>query len=142
MAGQSDLDTLLNDLRPTRRPGEFVYVTTSRPVEAEARIVEREAGTLILERAVADREGLSYEGSYAWLTLEVHSSLEAVGLTAAVSRALADAGVPCNMLAGFYHDHALVPAGRADEALAVLRGLSAAPRGGRYALLRWLGLYR
>ncbi|AQP48807.1 hypothetical protein BW730_16170 [Tessaracoccus aquimaris] len=131
MAGQTDLDTLLSDLRPTRRPGEFVYVTTSRPIDAEARIVEREAVTLILERAVADREGLEYEGSYAWLTLEVHSSLEAVGLTAAVSRTLADAGVPCNMLAGYYHDHALVPSDRADEALAALRRLSELPRGGR-----------
>jgi uncharacterized protein len=56
----------------------------------------------------------------------VHSALDAVGLTAAVSRALAAAGLSCNVLAGLHHDHLLVPAGRADEALAVLRELSRA----------------
>ena len=54
------------------------------------------------------------------------SALDAVGLTAAVSRALADAGLSCNVLAGLHHDHLLVPAGRAEEALAVLRELSRA----------------
>jgi hypothetical protein len=57
------------------------------------------------------------------LTLTVWSSLEAVGLTAAFSRALADADIPCNVLAGYHHDHLLVPVDRADEAIAALRTL-------------------
>ncbi|WP_197511421.1 ACT domain-containing protein [Tessaracoccus coleopterorum] len=80
----------------------------------------------MLRRAVADWEGLGYEGTYAWITLTVHSSLEAVGLTAAVAGRLARAGIACNMLAGAHHDHLLVPTERADEVLLLLAGLSAA----------------
>nr|WP_231980396.1 ACT domain-containing protein [Tessaracoccus coleopterorum] len=79
-----------------------------------------------MRRAVADWEGLGYEGTYAWITLTVHSSLEAVGLTAAVAGRLARAGIACNMLAGAHHDHLLVPTERADEVLLLLAGLSAA----------------
>jgi hypothetical protein len=69
--------------------------------------------------------GLAYEGAYRQVTLTVHSSLAAVGLTAAVSRALADAGIACNMVAGYYHDHAFVPEADAGAALAALARLSA-----------------
>ena len=62
-----------------------------------------------------------------WLTLDVHSSLLAVGLTAAVSTALAEAGIPCTMIAGFHHDHLLVPVDRADDAIRVLRSLASSP---------------
>ena len=57
----------------------------------------------------------------AWLSLTVQSSLEAVGLTAAFSKVLGDAGIPCNVLAGYHHDHLLVPIDRVDDAIAVLR---------------------
>jgi uncharacterized protein len=81
---------------------------------------------VVVARERADELGLSYDFAAAWITLRVHSALDAVGLTAAVSRALAHAGLSCNVLAGLHHDHLLVPAGRADEALAVLRELSRA----------------
>jgi hypothetical protein len=61
----------------------------------------------------------------------VHSALDAAGLTAAVSTALADAGLSCNVIAGHHHDHLLVPAGRAQEVITVLSGLRAAPRRAR-----------
>jgi hypothetical protein len=60
----------------------------------------------------------------SWITLTVHSSLEAVGLTAAFSTALGDAGISCNVLTGLHHDHVLVPVGRRDDAVTVLRELS------------------
>jgi hypothetical protein len=78
----------------------------------------------VLRRADAEAAGVGFEAVFAWITLEVHSSLAAVGLTAAVSSALADAGISCNMLAGDYHDHLLVPTDRAAEALGVLGALS------------------
>ncbi|MFT3888617.1 MAG: ACT domain-containing protein [Arachnia sp.] len=127
MAGETDLGRLLDGLDATVREGEFVFVTTELPLDADARIVEAEGPTLVLRRQVAEAEGLAFDGVFAWLTLDVHSALEAVGLTAAVSRVLADAGISCNVLAGFYHDHLLVPAARATEAVALLRSLGAPP---------------
>lgn len=88
---------------------------------------EDEGVTAIVPESVA-RE-LGEEGpAMARITLTVHSSLEGVGLTAAVAGALAEAGIACNMVAAFYHDHAFVPAERGEDALAILRGLAEASR--------------
>jgi hypothetical protein len=93
-------------------------------VEAAATVDEGEEGvTYVVRREVADREGWSYDFVGAWLTMRVHSALDAVGMTAAMSAALTEAGISCNVLAGFHHDHLLVPDDRADEAIAVLEGL-------------------
>ncbi len=83
---------------------------------------------MVLPRAEADSLGLSYDFVGAWITLQVHSALEAVGLTAAVSTALTEAKISCNVLAGFHHDHLLVPVADAARALEVLHELSAASR--------------
>lgn len=125
MAGLTNLHEILGALRPSVRQGDYVYVTAPTPpeIEAHARIVEDEGVTLVLDRAVADMHGLSYEGVFAWITLQAHTSLEAVGITAAVATALARVGISCNVLAGFYHDHLLVPLADVDEAVAVLGGL-------------------
>jgi hypothetical protein len=72
----------------------------------------------------ADRLQLRYDFVAGWITLQVHSALAAVGLTAVVSTALADAGISCNVVAGYHHDHLLVPLERVDEALTVLHGLA------------------
>ena len=115
-------------MRPVRRPGAFVFVTVPAaepvPPEALASVVEEEGRTLVLERDEADRRGHAYGFVAAWITLEVHSALDAVGLTAAVSAALTDAQISCNVLAGHHHDHLLVPEDRADDALGALRALS------------------
>jgi hypothetical protein len=79
---------------------------------------------LVLRRADADAAGLRYDTVFTWITLRVHSSLEAVGLTAAFSRVLADADIACNVLAGYHHDHLLVPIDRADDAVDLLRRLA------------------
>jgi hypothetical protein len=118
---------MLDSLDVDQRPGTFVFVTDADPdlrPDAVAMIEEPEGTTLVLPVEVARRAGLEVGFEAAWLTLTVFSALEAVGLTAAVSRTLADAGIPCNMLAGFHHDHVLVPAARVDDAAACLRGLS------------------
>jgi uncharacterized protein len=87
---------------------------------------EREGLTLVLPRAQAEAHGLAYDYVAAWITLHVHSSLAAVGLTASFSAALAQAGVSCNVIAGYYHDHLFVPVERAERALSTLRALAAA----------------
>jgi hypothetical protein len=69
--------------------------------------------------------GLEYHFTAAWITLRVHSALDAVGLTAAVSLALTDAGISCNVVAGFHHDHLFVPHTRAADAVRVLEALAA-----------------
>ena len=79
----------------------------------------------IVDRATADARSWTYDYVAAWMTLRVHSSLAAIGLTAAVSRALADQGISCNVLSGYFHDHLLVPVERASDAMAALHRLSA-----------------
>ena len=115
---------MLRSLTVERRPGVFAYVSVERPsaelVSLAAAVVEESEGvTLVLPVDAARDAGLTPVFEAAWLTLEVHSALDAVGLTAAVSNALAAAGIPCNVIAGAYHDHLLVPAARATEARTV-----------------------
>lgn len=125
MSGERDLDVILEELEVDRRPGAFAYILAitggAPPPELFAMIDEGATTAYVVD---ADSP-LGREASFraAWLTLTVHSALEAVGLTAAVSTALAAADIPANMLAGFYHDHILVPEERADEAIAVVRSL-------------------
>ncbi len=134
MAGETDLDALLRGLAPRRNPGAFVFTSVpgAVPEGADPVVVVREdEGTaLVLARERADALGLPYAYVAAWITLQVHSALEAVGLTAAVSRALTDAGVSANVVAGLVHDHVFVPVERADEALEVLEALAARARQG------------
>ena len=131
MAGVTDLEQLLATLEPQVRDGEYVYAAapdsssdSSALLGAEAVIHEAEGSAMVLRREVADEAGLTYDVVLSWITLTVHSSLEAVGLTAAFSAALGDAGISCNVLAGLHHDHVLVPVGRRDDAVTVLRELS------------------
>jgi uncharacterized protein len=131
VAGMTDLQEMLATLEPRVREGEYVYVTDpgepSAVLEPEAVVREDEGRTLVVRREVADEAGLSYDFVASWITLTVHSSLEAVGLTAAFSAALAHAGISCNVLAGLYHDHLLVPSHQREAALAALLSLSSRP---------------
>ena len=83
-----------------------------------------EGVTLVLEEAEAQRHGLAYDDVAAMVTLRVHSSLAAVGLTAAVATVLAGLGISCNVVAGYLHDHLFVPVDRGQEAVEVLSGLA------------------
>jgi uncharacterized protein len=124
MTGERDLGRLLAGLAARRNPGEYVFVTVSGPpdgdLEPVATVREQEGTTLVIARDAADRAGLAYDFVAAWLTLDVRSALDAVGLTAEVATRLARAGISCNVIAGYHHDHLLVPADRADEALTLL----------------------
>jgi len=114
-------------MQPDLRAGRFVFVSVPTMVDGVhplAWVREDEGTTLILEQPEADGLGLSYDFVAAMITLRVHSSLDAVGLTAAVSGALADAGISANMVAGYYHDHLFVPVEAGERAVRLLESLS------------------
>ena len=118
---------MLATLEVERRPGTFTYVTGEWPslsAAAHASVVEAEGLTLVVPVEAAEAAGAPVVFRGAWLTLTVWSSLDAVGLTAAFSRALGDRGIPCNVLAGYHHDHILVPVDRVDDAIDALRSLA------------------
>lgn len=130
MTGERDLRTLLSGMRPELNAGRYVFTTVpdgAAPtgVAPVVTVTEREGLTLVLPEAEAVAVGLTYDYVAAWITLRVHSALDAVGLTAAVALALTDAGVSCNVVAGYHHDHLFVPYGRGTEAVAVLQALAA-----------------
>lgn len=134
MSGERDLTRLLATLQVSARDGEYVFVSLPEAdpglatvaALADASLREDEGITFVLPRERADALGLPYDFRAAWLSLDVHSALDAVGLTAAVATALARHGIPCNVLAGFHHDHLLVAAERRDDALAALAALAGA----------------
>ena len=80
--------------------------------------------TLVLPQQQADDLGLPYDFRRRLDPLQVHSALSAVGLTATVSRVLAEAGISANVIAGFTHDHLYVPYDRADDAVGTLATLA------------------
>lgn len=132
MAGITDLDELLGSLDPELHPLPWVYAVVPEipaAVEPFAVVREQEGVTLVLTVDEAARLGLPVGSRFALITLRVHSALEAVGMTAAFARVLADAGMSCNVVAGFHHDHLLVPWARGAEAVDLLRGLAERPSG-------------
>ena len=129
MKAVSDLAQMLAQMSPILRDGSYVFLSLTESVPLALRPVmtftEDEGLTVIVTREDADAARLPYDLVMAWITLSVHSSLEGVGLTAAVSRALADTGIACNMVAATYHDHLFVPAAQGTMALQVLEALAA-----------------
>ena len=118
----SSLDELLRSMSPQLHEGEFVFCAAPDPLpEAIATFREDEGLTVVIRRDRADELALEYSFVAAWITLTVHSDLAAVGFLAAISRALADAGISCNAIAALYHDHLFVPYEKRFAAMDVLR---------------------
>ena len=129
MIGESNLDTLLKTMKPKLNMGAFVFCSVKELslVNLKETVLffkEEEGYTIIVKKEVADTLKLDYTFISSWITLTVHSSLEAVGLTAAFSKALADNGIGCNVVAAFYHDHIFVPIQDTEKAMAVLNRFS------------------
>ena len=124
--GETDLGVLLRTMRPELVGGDWFFATVESldGVDAAATVREPEGISVVVDRAEAERIGAGRSQPYRWITLRVHSSLDAVGLTAAVSAELTDHGISCNVIAGAFHDHLLVPAARVDDAMAALAALS------------------
>jgi uncharacterized protein len=130
----SNLDVLLASMEPELQPGVVVFASV--PLDASLQGIaaigtfrEKEGLTVIVEESEASKAGLTPLFRAAWITLTVHSDLNAVGLTAAFARALGEANISCNVVAAALHDHIFVPvddAGRALAALAALQQRAAA----------------
>ena len=129
MAGEKDLKALLKTMSPKLNEGDYVFCTTTTlddidPKKIISLFKEYEGWTVILNKELADKLNFSYSYIAAWITLTIHSSLEAVGLTAAFATALGSEGISCNVVAAFYHDHIFVAKKDAEKAMSVLKELS------------------
>ena len=121
---------MISNMTPKVRPGAFVFVTFTDPAvaapyqgEAISTFREAEGMSMILPVALAEMAGFDADHPMRCITLNVYSSLDGVGLTAAVSGALGDQGIPCNMVAAYHHDHVFVPSELCDQAMQVLTAL-------------------
>jgi uncharacterized protein len=133
-AGETTLATLLSTLVFTMHPEVFVFATTPSDTSSSSALSalplpliqmsfrEVEGTTLIatLSDVLKYCPDLEYQYPSRMITLEVHSSLEAVGFMAIIATKLADTGISCNPVGGYYHDHLFVPEDMVDEARAVL----------------------
>jgi hypothetical protein len=124
---------MLSGMTPSLDTAEYVFCTTADVALANgashnalAWFREDEGFSLVLEIAQARRFGFDCALPMRRITLTVFSSLEGIGLTAAVSDALTRDGIPCNMVAAYHHDHVFVPSDKAERAMAVLIDLQAA----------------
>ncbi|MAA64071.1 MAG: hypothetical protein CL581_04725 [Alteromonadaceae bacterium] len=130
------LQDLIKQLSPRLDSNSYVYCTVANARYGELEklkpivsIAELEGLTLVIPREQAESEGLDYYRVFRRITLEGHSSLEALGLTSVVTSLLAERGITTNVIAGFYHDHMFVPDDRADEAMDALKELASKPNG-------------
>jgi hypothetical protein len=133
MTGETDLSVLIKNMTPELNPGVYAFcvVNEINPLDLTSAIGwfrEKEGITLILPKQQADALGLQYSFIASWITLNVHSSLEAKGLTAAFSSALTKAEISCNVLAAYHHDHIFVPVDDAEKAMKALRHLAGNPQ--------------
>lgn len=129
MAGERNLLLILKNLKPVLNPEVVVF--TSMPeadipenVNYISRFHEKEGVTMILTKENAVRHKFKFDGEFAWITISIHTSLQAVGLTAAISGALADQSISCNVVSAYYHDHVFVDYHKKDLAIDCLRNLS------------------
>lgn len=130
MSGEKNLDTLLKNMKPKHNIGDYVFCVVNDLTRINIDDIifffkEQEGTTIIIKKELADHLKLDYSFISGWITLTVHSSLEAVGLTAAFSKALAEAGISCNVVAAFYHDHIFVAKEDTEKAIEILNRFSA-----------------
>ena len=131
MNAETDLDTLIRNLKPRTLPATYVFCSLADAdyralshTSPLASFAEPEGLTVVLTRESAAQVGLAYEGTFRCISLQVHSSLEAVGLTAAVTGELAAHDISANVIAGYHHDHVFVPSHQAESALRLLENMS------------------
>lgn len=127
MSGIIESDQLLSSMNPKLMDEEFVFCTVPGDISEYlelnplATFRESEGLTLVLTKKAASNAGFSFESTFKKITLTVHSSLDAVGLTAVVASKLASHGISANVIAAYYHDHIFVPTEKADYALSALK---------------------
>lgn len=132
MSGIKELSEIMRNLNPILSEEDYIFCSFNnltagdlKELEPLGMIREAEGVTLVLDTQTAlSRNIKNIQGLFRCITLNVHSSLESVGLTAKVSTKLAEHGISANILAGYYHDHIFVPFGRANDAMAAIKELS------------------
>jgi hypothetical protein len=135
VGGETNLTRLLAGMMPKLQPGIFVFATLpyGSPIPAGIEPImifrESEGVTLIFDEGEAAKAGIAFTFRSRMITLEIHSSLEAVGFLAAITARLAKAAMGVNPVSAFHHDHLFVPVDRAEEALLILDQLAAEAAG-------------
>ena len=130
MSGEENLNKLLKNMSPILGDFEYVFITIAGNYGDHAHLkplcsfVEKEGLTLIITKDKAEQEGFAIDGVFKKITLEVHSSLNAVGLTAAVATKLKDSNISANVVAAYYHDHIFIQSDVAQEAMDALKELT------------------
>ena len=131
MAEEKNLERLITEMSPRLNPKDYVFITLPGVYGDHAHLKplsafrEKEGLTLIIEKEKAAKNRIEYDDTYKMITLEVHSSLNAVGLTAAVSGKLTEKGISANVVAAYFHDHIFVHSSLADIAMEALEELTA-----------------
>ncbi|MCW1962616.1 ACT domain-containing protein [Chryseobacterium viscerum] len=132
MTGEKDLAVLLQNMEPVLNTGEYVFgaVENLSEIPDIEKVLfffrEAEAVTIVLRREVADEWSITYSYIASWITLNIHSSLEAVGLTAAFANALKHENISCNVVAAYFHDHIFIAKEDAEKAMKTLNALKTA----------------
>ena len=129
MKGETNISVLIKGMNPKLNNGEYVFSTLSYSNKVDRadtifEFKEREGLSIVIEKQKADRLGLEYDLVFSWITLTMHSSLDAVGFTALFSTELAKHNISCNVIAGYYHDHIFVNKKDTRKAMQVLTNLS------------------
>ncbi len=125
--GERDLDQLLRSMEPVLEEEELVFCSLpSHQADdylalSQGYYVENEGTTLMLGKYLADLNDLEYNLVFRRITLNVHSSLEAVGFLARITEVLAAQGISVNVVSAYYHDHLYIRSSQAEEALSLLK---------------------
>ena len=126
MAGETNLSKLLSSMKPELMADEYVFCSVEgkygdfQSLSPLASFQEVEGLTLVISKESAVANNLAFDSVFKGITLTIHSSLDAVGLTAAISTKLAEKGISANVIAAYYHDHIFVQSEKAELAMQAL----------------------
>ena len=127
MSGETNLDILLKNMEPVLQDGVYVFHSSKKSMaeltglDPVLLFTEEEGTAAILKKEKADAAGINYHYQARMITLNVHSSLDAVGFLAAITKKLAEGGISVNPVSAHFHDHLFIPEDKADQAIEILR---------------------